>query len=556
MKAVGETKDRMFGLTQRVLLIALFLGISSQLLHSNTRLYDTASTIDTLIHKVKNGDETVTATQYCDIAMHYMYQDSFVNALKFAELAEVKAIEAADNYTLARQYIVQGQVYLRYGTYVNAIDNFSKAERLGEDHDYPIIVINAYYGIARVHNELNEFDKALEVLQMALKIAKERGGVIDRAMLFNAIGSAYQGNKEFEKAFEYFQEYYDIGVEQNDTMGMVYALINLGETRRKEGLYSEAVNYYYEAKRLNHSVNDELAESAIYGNLALVYRAKGDTKETIRYFRKSIEISSNSSGLSSYLLQDLEEIAEEFAKIGSYDSSYHYYKQYEKFSDSLAEIDYLEKTKKISFGYQIREKERAEKLVAEKLLRRTIFILFFSSISVLIVLLIFFTYSRYKLKTDKLKSDVDELSLTVDQKNRELVGSLIDQTVRSKVEKEVEHILLELDRETDAELSKQRLQELVDKLSGMLKTNNRWDSFKLHFERVHPDFFEKLKNLSNDLTPNDLLVCAYIKLSLSSSDIASLLNISIRALQGTRLRIKKKLKLPIDNDLIAYIRSL
>ena len=556
MKAVGKTIINMFGLTQKVLLTFLFLGISTQQLHSNISLYDTASTIDTLIHRVDEGDETVTAIQYSDIAMHYMYQDSLIKALKFAELAEAKAKEESDNYALARQYIIQGQVYLRYGTYVIAIDNFSKAERLGEDYDYPIIVINAYYGIARVHNELNEFDKALEVLQTALKIANERGQLMDRAMIYNAIGTSCQGNKDYEKALDYFQKYYDIGVEQKDTMGMVYALINLGETRRKEGVFSEAVNYYYEAMRLNVYKNDDLAKAAIYGNLALVYRAKGDVDETIRYFRKSIEISSNNVGLSSYLLQDLEDIAEEFAKIGNFDSSYFYYKKYEEFSDSLAEIDYLEKTKKISFGYQIREKERAEKLMAEKLLRRTIFILFSSSISVLIVLLIFFTYSRYKLKTDKLRTDVDELSLKVDQKNRELVGSLIDQTVRSKVEKEVEHILLELDQETNAEVSKQRLQELVDKLSGILKTNNRWESFKLHFERVHPDFFEKLKSLSNELTPNDLLVCAYIKLNLSSSDIAGLLNISIRALQATRLRIKKKLNLSITDDLIGYIHSL
>jgi len=488
-----EKSLRILKLNKSLFVSLLALLLPFQFALSSNTINDSASVIDTLISRAERGDKEITSIEYCDLATHYLYQDSFNKAMTYAEITEKIAKKEGEYYSLARQYVVQGQVYLRYGAYVNSVDNFSKAERIAEDNDYPIILINAYYGIGRVHNELGEFDKALEILKTALKIAEEKGGAIDEAMLYNAIGSTYQGKGEYEKSIMFFEKYYQIAEHLKDSVGMVYALINLGESDRMQGKYSNAIRDYERAEKLNKLVKDEQANAAIYGNLALVYYSKNKLNKARTYFLKSIAISSNSTGMSVYLLQDLQSLAQIYAELNQYDSSYFYYKKYADLSDSLAEIDYLEKTNKISSGYQIREKENKEKIVEQKLFRRTIIIGFFTLLSALIIILIFITYSRYKIKTAKLKADVDSLNLRVDQKNRELVSSLIDQMVQQKVEKEVEQVLIDLEGETDVEFLKQRLQQLLIKLSKITKSNHQWDSFKLHFERVHPDFFKKLK---------------------------------------------------------------
>ena len=102
--------------------------------------------------------------------------------------------------------------------------------------------------------------------------------------------------------------------------------------------------------------------------------------------------------------------------------------------------------------------------------------------------------------------------------------------------------------------------KLISKLKSNIKSNltftDDWQSTALHFEKVHPDFFKHLNTLNPNLTQNDLRQCAYIKLNLSTKEIAWILNIDSSSVRINRYRIKKKLKLDENTDLINYISSI
>ena len=67
---------------------------------------------------------------------------------------------------------------------------------------------------------------------------------------------------------------------------------------------------------------------------------------------------------------------------------------------------------------------------------------------------------------------------------------------------------------------------------------------------------KKIKNIHPELTPNDLRLCAYLRLNLSSKEIAPLLNISVRSVEVKRYRLRKKMALPHENSLTTYILNL
>ena len=73
-----------------------------------------------------------------------------------------------------------------------------------------------------------------------------------------------------------------------------------------------------------------------------------------------------------------------------------------------------------------------------------------------------------------------------------------------------------------------------------LNFDNDWDSFKIHFNGVHPEFFEKLKSKYPTLSPGELKYCAYFKIQLSNKEIARLLNVTPKAVHIAKYRIKKK----------------
>jgi DNA-binding CsgD family transcriptional regulator len=83
-----------------------------------------------------------------------------------------------------------------------------------------------------------------------------------------------------------------------------------------------------------------------------------------------------------------------------------------------------------------------------------------------------------------------------------------------------------------------------------------WENFSLHFETVHPSFFKNLKTKHNNITTNELRLCAYLLMNLSNKEIAILLFISSDAVQKAKYRLKKKFSLSTDDKLFDYLLSI
>lgn len=98
--------------------------------------------------------------------------------------------------------------------------------------------------------------------------------------------------------------------------------------------------------------------------------------------------------------------------------------------------------------------------------------------------------------------------------------------------------------------------KLVKKLDNSIVLKDEWEVFENNFSQVHDEYFELLKAKHSKLTPKDLKVCAYIKMNLSSKEIAPLMNISVRGVETHRYRLKKKLDLENDISLVDYLLNI
>ena len=76
--------------------------------------------------------------------------------------------------------------------------------------------------------------------------------------------------------------------------------------------------------------------------------------------------------------------------------------------------------------------------------------------------------------------------------------------------------------------------------------------FESSFNEVHEKFLLKLKADFPELSPADLKLAAYLKMNLTSKEIAPLFNISLRGLENKRYRLRKKLQLPNDANLLDF----
>lgn len=97
---------------------------------------------------------------------------------------------------------------------------------------------------------------------------------------------------------------------------------------------------------------------------------------------------------------------------------------------------------------------------------------------------------------------------------------------------------------------------LLDELKKGVDVDKDWHKFIKHFEEVHTVFINRLKEVNPNLSQSDLRLCAYLYINLSSKEISSVLNISPSAVEKRRQRLRTKLNLEKDDNLVEYLTSL
>jgi xylulokinase len=100
------------------------------------------------------------------------------------------------------------------------------------------------------------------------------------------------------------------------------------------------------------------------------------------------------------------------------------------------------------------------------------------------------------------------------------------------------------------------LKRLTHKLKQSIESDEGWATFEEHYDLVHNNFFRKLKNRFPQMTIPDFKLSAYLKMKLSTKEIADRLNLSIRGTETRRYRLRKKLGLKKDDSLTKFLDHL
>ena len=85
------------------------------------------------------------------------------------------------------------------------------------------------------------------------------------------------------------------------------------------------------------------------------------------------------------------------------------------------------------------------------------------------------------------------------------------------------------------------------------KMDEQWEHFAMHFDKVHSDFLLALKAKYPKLSANELKLCAYLRMNLTTKEIAKLMNISVRGVEISRYRLRKKLLIPTEENLFNFL---
>jgi ligand-binding sensor domain-containing protein/DNA-binding CsgD family transcriptional regulator len=150
----------------------------------------------------------------------------------------------------------------------------------------------------------------------------------------------------------------------------------------------------------------------------------------------------------------------------------------------------------------------------------------------------------------------ESLQAEMKHKNKELANATLHLIQKNRTLTGLKNDLSKLLRNIPSENpEKQNVNNLLKKVNKDLRNEKNWELFNNYFDEVHQDFINRIKEKHNDLTPKELRMCAYLRMNISTKEIAPLMNISVRGVEISRYRLRKKLNLNRDANLTEYIMS-
>ncbi|MEZ5044479.1 MAG: triple tyrosine motif-containing protein [Saprospiraceae bacterium] len=148
------------------------------------------------------------------------------------------------------------------------------------------------------------------------------------------------------------------------------------------------------------------------------------------------------------------------------------------------------------------------------------------------------------------------LQAEINYKNKELASITMHWVQRSEMINQLKSQLEKLGKSANEPNIVKEINRLIRLLSKDEDLDKDWDQFAHHFDQVHSNFLKSLKTRFPQLTSNDQKLCAYLRMNLSTKEIAPLMNISIRGVEVGRYRLRKKLNLDSGVDLNQFMMEI
>jgi DNA-binding CsgD family transcriptional regulator len=154
-----------------------------------------------------------------------------------------------------------------------------------------------------------------------------------------------------------------------------------------------------------------------------------------------------------------------------------------------------------------------------------------------------------RLRNEKLKNEMLH-------RDKELANQTMSIIQKNKFLTKLKDELLSIQKSTpDAQL-KTKFSAISKRINKEIDNKQQNQIFETYFDEVHEEFFERLKKQFPQLSPREMRLCAYIRMNLSSKEIAVLLNIGDRGVEIGRYRLRKKLELPRETSLSTYLSHI
>jgi tetratricopeptide (TPR) repeat protein len=489
---------------------------------------------------------------YNNQAIIYEKQAEYTEALKLYQKALKYDEEIGDKEGMALAFMNIGNIYLFKKKYKQAYDTYLKGVEMAQEARSKMVENQLMGNIAYAEFRMGNYDNAISKFLEELKYYQQQGQEKQEAITLADMGEVWEAKENYEKALKLYKDARTIFIKSKDKRHLAEVNNAIAEVCFKMKNYGATQQYLQDAQKIAKEINAKDISQSVFLNLYRLDSVRQNHQSALYNYRQYSALKDSSNNLKKnkqlevlrikYNLADKEKEAQEQSKKAMTMAQNARYQQLliwsliGAFVVVVAGVAWLifwqrSNQKKVS-----KLKETEQKLLQEQLQRKEM---------------------EEQILQEQLRADQatqEQLRETLEQKNHELTKQALYLVQKRQFLGELEQKIKQISKDCEP-TAQSKLKDLSKTIKKESAEHKEWEKFRQTFEMAHPEFYRSLKQLFPDLTPNEMKLCALLRLNFNTKELASILNITTESANKARFRLRKKLNLS-DENLNEYLIHL
>lgn len=456
---------------------------------------------------------------------------------------------------------VLGNIQFMQNCYAEAMNYYLDGIEIAEEYNFEEFLPHFYHNIGAINvSSQHNYADAIKNFSIALDLFKALYDSLNIANVYSNLGTTYAMLNDTILSLTYHRKAREEYIKLDNTDGVARANLGIAVILGSSGKYEEAIELIFSAiefaerKNKYYTAPPSTLLSKCYNALGENYYLLNEYDKSLMYYKKAYKIGHNNKQINV-----LSEASNGMSKIwdawNKTDSAYYYFKIYKTYSDSLINEKNIKKLAFLNAQFKYEQRlnaERQERIRDEEKDRLNYLILALviaGLVLVIAVMLLWLKLWKNRLKHSELKQN--SLKNELDTRNKELTTHVMYQVRKNEfilnITKKLQACVYRLKAE-----NRNLIEDIIKDLERD-PVDNSWKDFEVRFHRVHADFNKKLLKKFPELTANELRLCAFLRLNMNTKEIATITYQSANSIDTARSRLRQKIELGKDDNLVAYL---
>ncbi len=465
---------------------------------------------------------------------------------------------------IGAQYVSLANIYIEKANFKTALIYALQGLECFEKINHETRKADALKQIGDIESGLENHESSIKYFKDAIEIYERYEETFYVAYTQNSLGISYQNLNDYATAESYFNLAIENARNVEDNLGLSNALHNLGDIKRLQGKYSEAKPILIEAKAIAKKENLKLGMVNALVSLSKIDFQNKNYNAALQNNAEAIDLAK-SLGAMSHLASLYKNRSTFLEGLNKNNDALEFLKLYQTINDSLFTTKKSQQIEELKTIYETEQKEvkislqkkEIETLNAQaendKLTKTVYGIGMFSFLA--IAGLIYFSFKQ-RMKKNKIEREKQEeiYKQEIEFKKKELASQTLHLVQKNTFIQELKDNLEKIKR--SPELFKVEFRRIVMLLKKESAEDKDWEVFKSYFTEVHNNFDHKIKEVYPEATEKEMRLASFLRMNLSTKEIASMLNVLPESVLKSKYRLKKKLHLDKEVDLNQFLSDL